>query len=52
MKMMEDIIEAVDGGSVVAVSSLDISAAFNAVYHGVLVRRLEYEFGISRVCSP
>jgi hypothetical protein len=32
----DDNIEAVDGGSVVALSSLDISVAFDAVDHGVL----------------
>lgn len=51
MKIMDDIIEAVDGGSVVALASLDISAAFDAVDHDILVRRLEDEFGITGTCS-
>ncbi len=50
-KMMDDIIRAVDEGCVVALMSLDISAAFDAVDHDVLVERLENEFGITGTCS-
>jgi Reverse transcriptase (RNA-dependent DNA polymerase) len=50
-KIMDDIIKTVDGGWVVALASLDISAAFDAVDHDVLVRRLEDEFGITGTCS-
>ena len=45
-KMMDDILTAVDNGSVVALMSLDISAAFDAVNHDILVQRLSDEFGI------
>jgi Reverse transcriptase (RNA-dependent DNA polymerase) len=37
VKIMDDIIKTADGGSVVALASLDISAAFDAVDHDVLV---------------
>jgi Reverse transcriptase (RNA-dependent DNA polymerase) len=50
VKIMDDIIKTVDC-SVVALASLDISAAFDAVDHDVLVRRLEDEFGITGTCS-
>ena len=49
-KILDDLLSDVDHGSVVAVVSLDISAAFDAVEHDVLVQRLEDEFGVSGVC--
>ena len=50
-KIMDDIFGAIDDGSVVALMSLDISAAFDAVNHDVLIQRLEDEFGIAGMCG-
>ena len=47
VKVMDDIYRAVDSGSAVALVGLDISAAFDAVNHRILLERLEVEFGIS-----
>ena len=44
-KILDDIIGSIDSGHVVALVSLDTSAAFDSVTHGVLVQRLEDEFG-------
>ena len=49
-KILDDLLSDVDHGSVVAVVSLDISAAFDAVEPGVLIQRLEVEFGVGGVC--
>src|SRR5664279_4512763 len=48
--MLDDILSDIDGGSVVALMSLDISAAFDAVDHNILVQRLENEFGVNGLC--
>jgi hypothetical protein len=49
-KILDDVVSDVDGGSVVAMMSLDISAAFDAVDHNILVQRLQDEFGVSGLC--
>ena len=46
-KIVNDILEHIDKGSVVALASLDISAAFDMVTHNLLLDRLDEEFGIS-----
>ena len=46
-KILDNLLSDVDHGSVVAVVSLDITAACDAVEHDVLVQRLEDEFGVS-----
>ena len=47
MKIVEDILGHIDSGSVVALVSLDISAAFNMVDHNLLLERLSVEFGVT-----
>ena len=49
-KILDDLLCDIDEGSIVTVMSLDISAAFDAVDHTVLIRRLEAEFGIFGLC--
>ncbi len=49
-KIYDDMLSDIDSGSVVAVMSLDISAASDAVDHSILLQRLEDEFGIIGVC--
>ena len=49
-KILDDIIEAADGGHITALFSLDISGAFDAVDHQILIQRLEEEFGITDTC--
>jgi len=44
---MDDVTSSIDDGHVVAMTSLDISAAFDSVIHDVLVQRLEEEFGVT-----
>ena len=47
MKIVDDIHGHIDGGSVVALVCLDISAAFDMVDHHLLLERLSVEFGIT-----
>ena len=49
--ILDDIVSSIDDGHHVALMSLDISAAFDAVPHDALVHRLDEEFGISATCS-
>ena len=50
VKIVDDILGAIDSGSVVALVGLDISAAFDTVnHHHTLLNRLEHEFGINVV---
>jgi len=51
VKMVDDILGCMDSGSVAVVLGLDISAAFDTVFHQTLLGRLELEFGIHGV-SP
>jgi len=44
---MDDVVSSIDDGHVVAMTSLDISAAFDSVTHDVLVQWLEEEFGMT-----
>ena len=46
VKVIDDMLTAIDSGSIVALVGLDISAAFDTVCHRVLLDRLEREFGI------
>ena len=47
VKIVDDILEHIDGGSVIALVSLDISAAFDMVDHNLLLERLSVEFGVT-----
>jgi len=49
-KILDDITEAADGVDITALISLDISGAFDAVDHQILIQRLEEEFGITDTC--
>ena len=46
VKIVNDVLEHIDKGSLVALVSLDISAALDMVNHNLLLDRLEEEFGI------
>ena len=47
VKIVDDILGHIDGGSVVALVSLDISTAFDMVDHNLLLERLSVEFGVT-----
>ena len=47
MKFVDDILGHIDGGSVVALVSLDISVAFDMVDHNLLLERLRVELGVT-----
>jgi len=49
LRVLSDLLEAVDGGGVAALVLLDLSAAFDTVDHSIPCRRLELTFGL---CSP
>jgi len=49
-KILDDIIGAVDIGYITALVSLDISAAFDVIDLGILIQRVEEEFGITDTC--
>jgi len=46
LKVRSDITEALDEGSMTALSMLDLSAAFDVVDHPILLKRLEVYCGI------
>jgi len=46
MKVHDDILRALDSGSLVALVLLDLSAAFDTIDHGVLLTRLQERYGI------
>ena len=46
MKVVGDILGHIDGGSVVALVDLDISATFDMVAHILLLESLSVEFGV------
>ena len=49
-KILNDLLCDIDGGSIVTVMNLDISADSDAVDRIALIQRLETEFGISGLC--
>jgi hypothetical protein len=46
LRVLSDILEAVDRGDVAALVLLDLSAAFDTVDHDILLQRLQLSFGI------
>jgi len=46
LKVHSDIVEALDEGSMTALIMLDLSAAFDVIDHPILLKRLEFSFGI------
>jgi len=49
LRVLSDIFQAVDCGSVAALVLLDLSAAFDTVDHEVLLQRLSETFGVTDV---
>ena len=47
LKIHNDIVDNMDKGKVTALTLLDLSAAFNAIDHVILLQRLHRHFGIS-----
>ena len=47
MKIVDDILQSVDSGSIIALVGLDISAAFDTVNHATLLARLQSEYGVT-----
>ena len=46
LKIHNDIIEGLDAGECTVLSSLDLSAAFDTVYHTICIRRLSHLYGV------
>ena len=46
LRVVSDILDALDRGDLAALTSLDLSAAFDTVDHKTLIRRLETSYGI------
>ena len=46
LRVLSDILEAVDDGDVAALVLLDLSAAFDTVDHAILCRRLQVSYGL------
>ena len=49
LRVLSDIFKALDRGDLVALTLLDLSAAFDKVDHATLIRRLEISYGINCV---
>ena len=47
LRVLSDLLTAVDGGDVAALDLLDLSAAFDTVDHAILCRRLQLSFGVT-----
>ena len=47
LKVHSDILSAVDNGCVVVLVLLDLTAAFDTIDHGILLRRLSHRFGVT-----
>ena len=46
LKIYNDIIESLDAGKCTALSSLDLTAAFDTVNHTICIRRLNHLYGV------
>jgi len=49
-RVLDEIVGSIDNGYTVALMTLDISAAFDAVPHDILIQRLEEEFSVTGRC--
>jgi len=47
LKVLSDVLLALDSGNLVVLTLLDLSAAFDSVDHGILLRRLRKSYGLS-----
>ena len=47
MRVVNDITEVLDQGNMTVLIMLDLSAAFDVIDHDILLKRLEYSYGIS-----
>jgi len=50
VKIVDDVLAAMDRGHAVTVIGLDMSSAFDAVCHHTLIDRLHSDFGITGTC--
>jgi len=48
LKVHSDIAEALDEGSMTALIMLDLSTAFDVIDHPILIKHLEFSFGIKK----
>ena len=47
LKIVNDLLTALDNGKICILTLLDLSAAFDTIDHNILLHRLEHTFGIS-----
>jgi len=50
LKVVSDLLLAMDEGKLSVLVLLDLSAAFDTVNHGILLHRLQHMFGIMALC--
>ena len=51
LRVVTDILAALDRGQISLLGMFDLSAAFDTVDHSILLRRLEISFGITGLCA-
>ena len=47
LKIVNDLLLSLDDGKISLPASLDLSAAFDTIYHNILLHRLQHDFGLS-----